>query len=89
MADHPTTPEIHDILLPGTAVTCRLTRVRLADVPAGAVITRRSRHQVVDELTGADAYDLVAGLSLRTTRALDPVLADSLVWQVEIRLGGA
>ena len=89
MAESPTTPEIHEVALPGTDVTCRLTRVRLGDVPAGALITRRSLHQFSDELVGADAYDLVMGLALRSTRSLDPLLADSRVWQVEIQKGGA
>jgi hypothetical protein len=40
------------------------------------------------ELQG-DGYDLVTGLALRSTRPLDTVLADSRVWQVEIRQGGA
>jgi hypothetical protein len=41
-------------------------------------------HQCVAELLGADASDVVTGLALRSMRTLDPVLADSLVWRVEI-----
>jgi hypothetical protein len=41
------------------------------------------------ELIGADASDVVTGLALCSTRTLDPVLAERLVWRVEIRpIGG-
>jgi hypothetical protein len=81
------TPETHEGRLGDTGLTCRLTRVRLADVPAGALVSRRPVHQFLEALSG-ESDDLVTGLALRSTRALDPVLADSLVWRVEIVSAG-
>jgi hypothetical protein len=81
----PDTPDTQAIPLPG-GPTVRLTPRRLGDVPPGALVTRRLPHQLKDELTG-EAYDLVMGVSIRTTRATDPVLAEGWVWQVEILLG--
>ena len=83
----PDTPDTQDIPLPG-GPTVHLTRLRLGDVPPGALVTRRLPHQLKDELTG-EAYDLVMGLSLRSTRPTDPVLAESWVWQVDILPGEA
>jgi hypothetical protein len=66
----------------------RLTHTRLGDLAAGTLLTRRPVHQFVAELIGADASDVVTGLALRSTHTLDPVLAESLVWWVEILLIG-
>jgi hypothetical protein len=90
MSDTPATPDTPDTYegaIGTTGFTYRLTRVRLGDVPAGTLVSRRPARQFLEELSG-DGYDLVTGLALRSTRALDPVLAESVVWRVEILAPG-
>jgi hypothetical protein len=81
--DAPDHPEMFEGTLTGD-LPYRLTRTRLGDLTAGTLLTRRPVHQLVAELIGADASDVVTGLALRSTRTLDPVLAERLVWRVEI-----
>ena len=81
--DAPDHPEMFEGTLTGD-LPYRLTRTRLGDLTAGTLLTRRPVHQLVAELIGAGASDVVTSLALRSTRTLDPVLAESLVWRVEI-----
>jgi hypothetical protein len=68
--------------LPDGTLGFRLAHVRLADLPPGALLSRRPPHQLLDELAGADPESIIMGLALRGPHALDPVLAESLVWEL-------
>ena len=79
-----TTPEAYDGVIPQTQIHYRLTRQRLGDLPIGSLFTRRPPHQFLEELGGVTGDDVVTGLVLRGPRRLDPMLVDSLVWEVRL-----
>jgi hypothetical protein len=80
----PDTPEMHEVALSPEGPHLRLTRAHLGQLAPGDLFSRRPAWQMLEELTGRQAYDVVTGLSLRGVRDLDPVLAESPVWHVEI-----
>jgi hypothetical protein len=80
----PHAPEMHEVALSPQGPRLRLTRARLGELAPGDLFSRRPAWQVLEELTGRQAYDVVTGLSLRGVRALDPALTESPVWHVEI-----
>lgn len=80
----PVPNEMHEADLCPSGPRLRLTRVLLGQLAPGDLFARRPAWQILEEVTGRQAYDLVSGISLRTGRTLDPVLSDSPVWKVEI-----
>jgi hypothetical protein len=75
---------MHEVALSPSGPRLRLTRARLGALSPGDLFTRRPAWQVLEELTGRHASDVVPGLSLRSTRDLDPALTESPVWHMEI-----
>jgi hypothetical protein len=77
-------PEMHEVSLSASGPRLRLTRTRLGALSPGDLFTRRPAWQLLDEVSGRQAYDVVTGLALRGVRDLDPALTESPVWHVQI-----